>query len=299
MGRTVKRVPLDFDWPLNKVWSGYVRSENLNPLPCPHCKNGASLAAQTLTDRWYGYSPFRPEERGSKPFRPDGPEAKAWAKRQIDHAPEYYGTGPVAHSREAVRICQLWNRKWLHHLNQDDVDALVAANRLMDLTHTWSSDTGWVPNGHRPTAEEVNRWSLFGFGHDSINQWVVVKAECKRLGQPYACEHCGGSGDVFADDDHRQAYESWEQTEPPEGNAWQMWETTSEGSPISPPCETAWQLAKWLAGTGAYTNGNDTATADEWLAMIQDGYAPSMVAIDGVVMSGVEAATLKKRRPTT
>lgn len=29
MGRTLKRVPLDFDWPLNEVWAGYVSPESL------------------------------------------------------------------------------------------------------------------------------------------------------------------------------------------------------------------------------------------------------------------------------
>lgn len=26
MGRTLKRVALDFDWPLNQVWKGFVNS---------------------------------------------------------------------------------------------------------------------------------------------------------------------------------------------------------------------------------------------------------------------------------
>ena len=37
MGREVKRVALDFDWPLDKRWKGY-----LNPhyKECPHCHEG-------------------------------------------------------------------------------------------------------------------------------------------------------------------------------------------------------------------------------------------------------------------
>lgn len=283
MSREVKRVPLDFKWPIRKVWSGYIMPDDLSPSTCPHCKNGYSAIGQVLADQWYGKAPFRPEDRGSVPFRHDGPEAQAWAKRQCERTPEFYGTRPIDLTREAVRICEIWNRSWSHHLNQDDVDALVAAGRLHDLTRT----------GHHPTADEVNRWSLFGFGHDSCNQWVVVKAEAARRGVSVTCEHCGGTGDVFRDDEHRQAYEDWEPTEPPEGTAWQMWETTSEGSPISPPCETASTLAKWLARTGASAFADDTATEQEWLTMIDAGSSVmSAVMVDGVMISGVAAVSL-------
>jgi hypothetical protein len=292
MSREIKRVPLDFNWPIRTVWSGYVMSDNLRPSPCLHCENGYSPTAQRLYDQWYGKAPFRPEDRDSVAWSPTGPEAQAWAKRQCERAPDYYGKGPAAEHREAVRICGLWNRHWSHHLNQADVDVLVEANRLMDLTHDWSRDTGWVPNGHRPTAIEVNRWSLSGFGHDSLNSWIVIKAECKRLGVSEKCAHCNGTHDIFADDDHRKAHDEWERTEPPVGTAWQMWETTSEGSPISPPCETPLQLARWLTRTGASAFGGDTATEQQWLAMINAGHShASMVISNGVVMSGVAAVS--------
>lgn len=34
MGREVKRVPLDFDWPMEKIWEGYLRDN----VQCPDCK---------------------------------------------------------------------------------------------------------------------------------------------------------------------------------------------------------------------------------------------------------------------
>lgn len=292
MSREVKMVPLDFDWPLKKVWHGYLMPDDLCALECSHCKNGFSVAGQELQDRWYGYSPFRPEERGSTPFLPDGPEAIQWANRQMASAPQYYGTGPAAIAREAQRICLIWNSHWSHHLNQDDVDALVAAGRLMDLTHEWKNGK-WHDIGYRPTAAEVNRWGLFGFGHDSINCHVVIEAECKRLGVSLCCSECGGSGEAWRDDEHRTQHDAWEASEPPKGNAIQMWETTSEGSPISPPFETATELARWLAETRASAFGSDTCTEEEWLAMINAGHSvASAVVMDGFdVVSGVEAVS--------
>ena len=43
MGRELRRVPLDFNWPLNKVWEGFC---NPHGLPCPEdnktCFNGST-----------------------------------------------------------------------------------------------------------------------------------------------------------------------------------------------------------------------------------------------------------------
>lgn len=70
---------------------------------------------------------------------------------------------------------------------------------------------------------------------------------------------------------------------------WQMWETTSEGSPISPVCDSPEELARWLADNSASAFGERTATYDEWLAMIHRHYAPSGVFTGGELVSGVEA----------
>ena len=73
----------------------------------------------------------------------------------------------------------------------------------------------------------------------------------------------------------------------------QMYETTSEGSPISPVMETAEELARWLADNNASTFADMTATYEQWLAMIQRGWAPSAVMAvgesGGRMLSGVEA----------
>jgi hypothetical protein len=45
---TIRRVPVDFDWPLNKVWDGYLTPERLREDPCPDCVNGWTNAAEWL-----------------------------------------------------------------------------------------------------------------------------------------------------------------------------------------------------------------------------------------------------------
>ncbi len=69
-----------------------------------------------------------------------------------------------------------------------------------------------------------------------------------------------------------------------------MYEDTSEGTPISPAFKTHEELARWLADNNASAFGHSTATYEQWLAMIADGFAVSLV-VDGKGMrSGVEFA---------
>lgn len=67
-----------------------------------------------------------------------------------------------------------------------------------------------------------------------------------------------------------------------------MYETTSEGTPISPAMETPEQLAQWLADNKASAFGSETATYEQWLRMIRGpGWAPSAVFDSKGLRSGV------------
>ncbi len=69
-----------------------------------------------------------------------------------------------------------------------------------------------------------------------------------------------------------------------------MYETTSEGTPISPAFETPEALARWLADNNASALGQRGATYEQWLATCRSGWAPSAVfsAATGLT-SGVAA----------
>jgi hypothetical protein len=165
---------------------------------------------------------------------------------------------------------------WCHHLDQTDVQALIDEGRLWDFTRVITKD-GWKDKDppYVPTAKEVNEWSHKGIGHDALNRWICIKARAERHGFYGKCEYC----DV----------------EPPTGDGWQMWETVSEGSPISPVCDSPESLAKWLADNGASAGGARKATYEQWLGMIGEGWAPSMLSTPKTgFVSGVEAITLVK-----
>lgn len=66
-----------------------------------------------------------------------------------------------------------------------------------------------------------------------------------------------------------------------------MYETTTEGTPISPAFSTPEELARWLTESNASANGYEGASYESWLRVCKGGYAPLMVLRDGELMSGV------------
>ncbi|WP_141747603.1 hypothetical protein [Streptomyces nanshensis] len=282
-------MPLDFDWPLSKTWDGFLMPDRYDEDKCPDCKNGYSPQAQNLLDLWYGRLPFNPQSTGSTPLRHDTPAVRAFAERNVSRAPEFYGTGEAAIVREGQRLADLWNRSWSHHLTQDDVNALVDAGRLMDFTHTWSREGGWqaIDPPVVPTAEQVNEWSLGGFGHDGINTGVVIRARCEREGFNEVCPTCQGHSTLEKYPGQRAEAEAWEATGPPEGEGWQLWETVTEGSPISPVFASADALADWMSDP---ERGDQWVPAETARKFIDEGWAPTGIGSPARgYVSGVEA----------
>ena len=290
MGREIRRVPADFNWPLDQVWEGFLSPDKFDETPCPDCESGYSPQAQNLYDLWYGKIPFDPATTGSTPWQHDSPGVRAFAERNVSNAPGFYGTGEAAIVREAQRLADHFNNGWLHHLSQDDVDALVAGGRLYDFTHTVVPGEGWKPKDPpvKPTAAEVNEWSVRGMGHDSINAMVAIRARCEREGIDDTCPTCMGHAGLEKYEGQRAEAEAWEPTGPPKGDGWQLWETVSEGSPVSPVFPTADELAVWMS---------DPERGDRWVPQevaarfIAEGWAPSFISGPGThgLVSGVEA----------
>lgn len=74
---------------------------------------------------------------------------------------------------------------------------------------------------------------------------------------------------------------------------WQLWETVTEGTPVSPPFETQEELIDYLADNGDFwdqkrreDSGWGRERAERFVR--GPGWAPSFVAAEGRVMSGVE-----------
>lgn len=359
MGRELKRVSMDFEWPLNKVWQGFINPNWQRSHKCHDCKNGYGERAQYLEDLWYGHVSFYPD----KPFTADNQHVVALAKRNSLHNAAYwigvqddnpdpviayaackilgrkttYAADAAAQivamtckrnveylaermfAEELQRLLKHFNSAWMHHLTQEDVQALMKGSALWDFTHRPRSpeqaeqlkrekEEGgngyWLKewNGYTPTADEVNEFSLHDFGF-SGKGGVVIAARCEREGVEVYCHICKGEGRVWPDADGKtgaewkKIYEDWEKSEPPTGEGYQIWETVSEGSPVSPVFATPEELALWMVGKNEAGVPNDMSVTRDtgyegWLKFINGpGWACSAVGIGGEMVSGVKAVS--------
>lgn len=229
-----------------------------------------------LSEVWIGYR--NPWRHYAGPCECDGTGQNPATKQIGDEWYDHGGDG---------------SKRWCYAITQDEVDALVEAGRLHDLTSTFTPGSGWAkdPAKPHPTAEQVNAWAQSEriFGHDAINRWICVETRAKRLGVYGVCEKCGGEGIVWATPEAKAASEAWQPVEPPTGDGWQLWETTSEGSPISAVCATPEALASWCVKNGASTFASATTSYENWLAFIKKGWAMSMVVSAKGPQSGVDA----------
>lgn len=225
MGREVKRVPLDFGWPLDEPWEGYLHPQ-WRPCPGGDCENGSTTAG-----RWV---------------------------------------------------------ECLAHLLLMVGEAGISDRPL----HPWLLEVPLNP-GRKPGPEAAElsgalagRAPSGAFGHDAIDRWRATNAIIKAAGLPddwHICKVCKGHAIHPAD---IEASETWERTDPPQGDGWQLWETVSEGSPISPVFASADELAVWMSSPG---RGRNWVPPEVAAKFISEGWAPSLMASPGTgIVSGVE-----------
>lgn len=279
MGREVKRVAAGFDWPMDKVWSGFLRPNYPERRDCPDCEGGYSKEYKALQDKWYGYAPFKPEDRGSTPITVDHPKVVWMAKRNAE-------SGYCRFESEARRLADMFNGQWMHHLNYDDVYVLVRAGRLHDLTSEFIPGKGWRKKNppHMPSPKEVNDWSIGGFGHDSINAWIVISAELRRLRLPHTCQTCKGKCELWSSELARRRSLRWKPKQPPKGDWWQVWETVSEGSPMTPAFATCGELIDYLVANGDawdQKRGDGGWSRENAESFVKAAWAPSMIGHSG------------------
>jgi hypothetical protein len=94
-----------------------------------------------------------------------------------------------------------------------------------------------------------------------------------------------GAGDILANwiadnrAPHPAYYRPWEDAE---ATWFQLWETVSEGAPVSPAFETKEELARYLAEKGDFWDQHRGAGGwgiERARAFVADGWAPSMMVI--------------------
>ena len=79
------------------------------------------------------------------------------------------------------------------------------------------------------------------------------------------------------------------QLEPPSGDGYQLWETVSEGSPMTPVFAAPEELAQWCVDNTVSTFGYQTTSYENWLKFItKSGHAFTMIVSNDEIKSGVD-----------
>lgn len=205
------RVPLNFDYPLNKTWEGY-----LNPFykKCSHCENG------------YTNARIRLQDLVSLLMLSGSDSVKGTNHPYFDHIGRFVYGFNSAPSKDMSELTT--------GLSGRDADRL--------------------------------------FGHDACDRWSAEKKIIEAAGLNAEtwgiCEYCKGEA---IDPEIKEQYEAWKEFEPPTGNGYQLWETTSEGSPQSPVFNTLEELCEWCQDN-ATTFGSNKTTKENWMKMLNDDF---------------------------
>lgn len=154
-------------------------------------------------------------------------------------------------------------------------------------------------NWEHPTDFRGNPKPLYD--HSFAEAWSDWEREWKEWQAGNKRSYAKGGPEFIPHDEDRgiAAFCDWHGHPPAPNNyrpAWteaerthlQMYENTTEGTPISPVMPTAEELAHWLADNNASAFGGQGASYESWLRVCNGGYAPSAVMIGGHLMSGVE-----------
>lgn len=116
------------------------------------------------------------------------------------------------------------------------------------------------------------------------SDWQHPKDSAGRYTPLYDQPFCNADADPDDDPPDPDYYRpDWPESE---RTHFQIYETVSEGTPLSPPCASLKELARWYAEHGDPVWG--AVTYEQALTFVGVGYAPSMVFSSGRVMSGVE-----------
>jgi hypothetical protein len=160
----------------------------------------------------------------------------------------------------------------------------------------------WVhpTNGHYANGE-IRYHALFeGSKYNArATSWAEDKAKWDRGEYP----------DYADEEDKKLSFEEWDGERPDindympdwpeeEKTHFMLYETTSEGTPMSPAFATVEELARWLTDNEVSTFGYNRTTAYEnWLAFCKEGSAHSvtfaMSLPDGETISGVDLVSHK------
>jgi hypothetical protein len=251
MQRKIRRVPLDFNHPLNVVWPGF---QNTLYNPCPlegtRCFNG-----QTGDGNWFeaicrllssiGREAARntPEKRAAMDRRELGWPATR-LEEEFPEAPRRTPSRATYARLQAIEPKSARHLAWRRHYDEHPEDRALQplTPEILRVLEPLASGRDFSNIAdHASTGLMLGILKVAGLDLD----WVL-------------CPVCKGSR---TDPATRAAGDAWRETEPPSGDGWQLWETVSEGSPVSPVFPTERAFRKYLL-----THFGDHEVVDRFMA---------------------------------
>jgi hypothetical protein len=158
--------------------------------------------------------------------------------------------------------------------------------------HPKKQELRWVPKTGYAQVEEYQPM----YGHSFDEAAAEWKAEFLAWENGEKLQHMRDDGSLMeywewnGQPPDRAYYRPWKDEE---ATWFQLWETVTEGTPVSPPFATKQELAQYLAKHGDFWDekrGNGGWGIERSSAFCESGWAPSFVIQDGRVMQGTEAA---------
>ena len=148
------------------------------------------------------------------------------------------------------------------------------------------------PNWEHPLKDNGHDQPMFKNTYESARaEWLAGLAAHKPE------DHDGADyWEWWGEPPDRAYYRPWKDED---ATWWQLWETVSEGTPVTPPFETREELISWLAEFGDewdQNRGDGGWGRDAAEAFVSVGYAPSMVVSDGRVLMSKDIPLAMKDR---
>jgi hypothetical protein len=259
MSREIKRVALDFEWPLNKVWKGYI-NPHYKRCPAKDCCGGETAASAWVLGVARLIAMLGEQAASA-------PHAEELRRRGQTFPHPYLEELPFApRDRAPPELLNL-----LARAGDDDALARQIARKywrdheapLRPLTDGLVEFVGGLA-GTPPVAGPLNGNIEFEIYKKLLSVAGITNESWET------CAVCGGDG---MDASVRAAHDAWKKEEPPAGTGWQLWETVSEGSPLSPVFVHRESLVEHLVNQGYSKKAAEAFT--------KVGWAPSGVIVDG------------------
>jgi hypothetical protein len=102
-------------------------------------------------------------------------------------------------SLEAREFKKIFNQEVQYRLTQEDVNAMIFAGCLKDLTHFWNG-SAWIVRKtfDKPTPEQVMEWAKAdAVGLDTACINAITQNRLSAFGLSMRCKPCGGSGETL------------------------------------------------------------------------------------------------------